>query len=82
VVQLGALDCGGYFTVATVARMLDAKHEVVPTAAPTTAVETAQGVTFASELKDGHVTLTGVVKDQATKDAMVQAATAQYGRIM
>ncbi|WP_410210005.1 OmpA family protein [Aquirhabdus sp.] len=55
------------------------KHEVVPAATPTTAAETAQGVTFASELKDGHVTLTGVVKDQATKEAMVQAATAQYG---
>ena len=56
------------------------KQEVTPTTATsTTAAETAQGVTFASELKDGRVTLTGVVKDQATKDALVQAATAQYG---
>ncbi|AXI04081.1 OmpA family protein [Aquirhabdus parva] len=55
------------------------KHEVVPTVAPTTAAETAHGVSFTSELKDGHLILTGAVKDQATKDAIIQAATAQYG---
>ncbi len=46
---------------------------------PVPAVTQTQATTFASQLVDGHVTLTGAVKDQATKDVIVQAANAQYG---
>lgn len=59
-------------------------HEAeVPTnpviSTPTPTVTQTQATTFTSQLVDGHVTLTGAVKDQATKDAIVQAANAQYG---
>jgi OOP family OmpA-OmpF porin len=59
------------------------KHAVTTTvvtpAAVSATTDAAHAVTFASSVTDGHVTLTGSVKDQATKDEIVQAAIAQYG---
>ncbi len=57
------------------------KHSVTTPVAvtPSGAAAGVHAVAFASSVKDGHVTLIGRVKDQASLDAIVKAAIDQYG---